>query len=81
MRTFLNRPDHLTRSAQELSRWRAAVDLASAAPLDGSLPVETVTVAGTEPAAYITNASAAHRVTATIGRSVARVRAAGAQQH
>jgi thioesterase domain-containing protein len=33
VRTFLNRPDHLTRSAREMARWDDAVALASAAVL------------------------------------------------
>ena len=39
VRTFLNRPDHLTRAAREMARWDEAVALASAAVLPERLHV------------------------------------------
>jgi pimeloyl-ACP methyl ester carboxylesterase len=43
---FLNRPDHLTRAASEVSRWDDTLRLAAAAPLSPGLPVRRVTLEG-----------------------------------
>lgn len=64
---FLNRPDHLTRSARELSRWDDTVRLAAAAAVD-NIPVHRITGAGSGRTALLTEAEAARAVsTAIIG--------------
>lgn len=75
MRAFLNRPDHLTRSAEELERWDETVQLAAAGPLPAGVMVEDVTGAGSAPAHYLTDTTDARRVAAAIITTVRRVRA------
>jgi pimeloyl-ACP methyl ester carboxylesterase len=74
LRAFLNRPDHLTRAASELSQWRLALDLASEASLDPALPIEPITVSGDKPLAYLTGAADAQRVAAAIVAAATHVR-------
>lgn len=51
MRAFLNRPDHLTRAAMEISRIEEVNDRAAAVRLDPAIPVTAVTLnVGTRPA-------------------------------
>ncbi len=72
---FLNRPDHLTRAAAELSRWDDAVGLAAAAAIDPSVAVMRVDAAGSEHAALLTDAGQAAKASGAIRSVVASVRA------
>jgi pimeloyl-ACP methyl ester carboxylesterase len=72
---FLNRPDHLTRAASELSRWNDAVTLASGATIDPSIPVTRIEAAGTSHTALLTDPARGAAVAAAIRSSVERVRA------
>jgi pimeloyl-ACP methyl ester carboxylesterase len=56
---FLNRPDHLTRAAHELSRWNEAVTLAQQSPLRPDLPVVRVAAAGSGDVTFLTDPSQA----------------------
>ena len=75
LRAFLNRPDHLTRAASELSRWNDAVTLASGATIDPSIPVTRIEAAGTSHTALLTDPARGAAVAAAIRSSVERVRA------
>jgi hypothetical protein len=44
LRSFLNRPDHLTRASREFARWEQAVSLAAEASLPDTLRVQTLTL-------------------------------------
>jgi pimeloyl-ACP methyl ester carboxylesterase len=72
---FLNRPDHLTRAAAELSRWNDTVVLAAAAPLDPSIPVTRIEAAGPSHTALLTDAAGGAAVAAALKASVAHARA------
>lgn len=70
---FLNRPDHLTRAADELSKWDETVTL-GASPLDASLRVEQLQVGGSAGAAPLNEAAEAKKVAAAIANVVTTVR-------
>ena len=72
---FLNRPDHLTRAASELSRWNETVALAANATIDPSIPVTRIEAAGPSRTALLTDAAGGAAVAAAIKASVAHVRA------
>ena len=72
---FLNRPDHLTRAAAELSRWDEAVGLAADAAIDASIAVVRVEAAGPGRAALLTDAGQARRVSDAIRGVVGTVHA------
>jgi len=72
---FLNRPDHLTRVAAELSRWDEAVALAAGAAIDPNIVVMRVEAAGREHAALLTDARQAARASDAIKHVVRSVRA------
>lgn len=55
LRTFLNRPDHLTRGGRELARWDEALALAGATPLDNRMLVIRVGTRGAEQVAFLNN--------------------------
>jgi len=63
---FLNRPDHLTRAADELSRWNEIVALADEARVKGTIPVVHLDIDGPEPLAFLTHESAANPILAAI---------------
>ncbi len=70
LRAFLNRPDHLSRAADELDEWNAAITLAA-----GSQPAAAVTVtavdAGTrDRIAFLTNPAAVEKVVSAIDGAV-----------
>jgi pimeloyl-ACP methyl ester carboxylesterase len=78
MRAFLNRPDHLTRAAQELSRRREVEDAARVVELDAAIAITSVSVGvGTQPAMFVEREGAA-KVSRAIDETLARVRSAGA---
>ena len=64
--SFLNRPDHLTRSGRELARWDETLRLASETPLPQGLPVAEVRTGSVEPGALITTPAVAANVTNAI---------------
>jgi pimeloyl-ACP methyl ester carboxylesterase len=71
---FLNRPDHLTRSAGELSRWNETVRLGSAVPLDPSLRVLRLEAGGTARSAGLNDSAQARVVSTAIANLVDVVR-------
>ncbi len=70
---FLNRPDHLTRSARELARWDDAVRIAAASPT-GRIPVVREQVRPGRMT-FLTNEADAGQVSAAIEGMVERARA------
>jgi pimeloyl-ACP methyl ester carboxylesterase len=77
LRSFLNRPDHLTRAAGELARWDDAVRRSEAAPLPGDLPVVQVEVEGRDRIALLADQRNATDVSDAIVRAVRRARSTG----
>jgi len=75
LRAFLNRPDHLTRAARELSRWDDTVALAQRAPLGDGLLVVRVDAAGRDKVAFLTDRQQAAAVEGAVLEAVAGVRA------
>jgi pimeloyl-ACP methyl ester carboxylesterase len=73
-RAFLNRPDHLTRGALEVSRLNETARAASAARLDPSLPVTQVTASREAPPALLDAADRARHVARAIEETVKRIR-------
>jgi pimeloyl-ACP methyl ester carboxylesterase len=74
--TFLNRPDHLTRSARELARWDDVVNAGTSAPLPPSLPVRPLSTSATGRIAFLTTEADARQVSAAILETVREVRKA-----
>ncbi len=74
VRTFLNRPDHLTRAATELSRWDETVRLAESAAVDPEISVVRVEAAGGERTALLTDAGQAREASDAIRRVTTSVR-------
>lgn len=74
LRSFLNRPDHLTRSARELARWDAAVALAGAVPVNGRIRIIRVGTRGAERVAFLNGRGDAEAATARIVEAVNLVR-------
>ena len=64
-RSFLNRPDHLTRGGYELERWDDIVALAAQAQ-PPAIPTRSIEVAGRDPLALITSDEQARQVAAAI---------------
>jgi pimeloyl-ACP methyl ester carboxylesterase len=73
-RAFLNRPDHLTRSAIEIERWDETVELARSAAIDPSLRVTRVTTSRQEPPALLASADRARTVTRAIEEAITEQR-------
>ena len=71
---FLNRPDHLTRAARELSRWNETVGRAAAAVLPHDFRVVRVTAAGPGRRAFLTDKRHADAAIDGIRRTVAATR-------
>lgn len=76
MKSFLNRPDHLTRAANEMARWNDAVNLADTAPTSPGLRVVAVSLNGTDRVTFLTDSSRAAEVTAAITTAVGQVASA-----
>jgi len=72
--TFLNRPDHLTRAARELSRWNETVARAEASPLRADLPVVRIKAAGSDTVTFLTDPALAAEAAAAVVRTVNAVR-------
>jgi pimeloyl-ACP methyl ester carboxylesterase len=77
LRTFLNRPDHLTRAAREIARWDETVSTAARAPLRPGLPIVRLET-GLGEFSFLTNPAQAGMVSAALEAAVARVRASRA---
>jgi len=75
LKAFLNRPDHLTRAARELSRWGDTVAMADAAPQRQALPVTQVVLEGSDRVALLADRKDAQDVAMAISRAVAVWRA------
>jgi pimeloyl-ACP methyl ester carboxylesterase len=72
--TFLNRPDHLTRAARELSRWNQTVARADESPVRPAITVIRVDAAGPGRVAFLTRPSQADVAAAAIIQTVDTVR-------
>ncbi len=72
--SFLNRPDHLTRSARELRKWDEAMAGAAAAPLPSGLAVERVTTAHPSRMGFLVRQEDAARVVEAVGRLIGPAR-------
>jgi pimeloyl-ACP methyl ester carboxylesterase len=72
-RAFLNRPDHLTRSALEISRMREAAAVATT-PIDPRIRIARVTVDGQQPPNLLASSDRAHTVARAIKEVVSQVR-------
>jgi pimeloyl-ACP methyl ester carboxylesterase len=70
LRAFLNRPDHLTRAALELSRWEETLALVARTPLADHVPVVRLGDAGRERLAFLTDAGIAEAAITAIGDTV-----------
>jgi pimeloyl-ACP methyl ester carboxylesterase len=66
LRAFLNRPDHLSRSADESMRWDDTIRLGAASPSPSDLPVRRVTTTGTGGLATLGETEPAARIAAAI---------------
>jgi pimeloyl-ACP methyl ester carboxylesterase len=73
MTAFLNRPDHLTRAANELDRWNDAVRLADGVSLAPDLSVASVRTDGPERVVFLTDSARAAEVTSAIVRAARQV--------
>jgi pimeloyl-ACP methyl ester carboxylesterase len=72
---FLDRPDHLTNAAGELSQWDETVAAATRATLPQDLPVRRVKASGTERVAFIVTDAEAAPVVAAVVDTVRNLRA------
>jgi hypothetical protein len=68
--SFLNRPDHLTRSARELRKWDEAMASAASAPLPPGLAVERVTTARPARVGFLVRQDDATRVVEAVTRVI-----------
>lgn len=66
--SFLNRPDHLTRSARELRKWDEALQGAAEAPLPSGLVVERVTTGAAAHVGFLVRQDDATRVVDAVSR-------------
>jgi pimeloyl-ACP methyl ester carboxylesterase len=66
LRTFLMRPDHLTRAARELAKWNETIALAESTPVPVNVPVVTLEISGQERDAMLTNRADAGKATNAI---------------
>ena len=71
---FLNRPDHLTRAARELSRWDDAVALADGAALDPTVRVVRIEAAGPGRFALLADEATARAASMVLKKMVESVR-------
>jgi pimeloyl-ACP methyl ester carboxylesterase len=74
MGAFLNRPDHLTRAALELSQLPALEDAARSAVLPPNLPVTRISVGTDEQPAMLVAPGDAAKVTQAIATTIKQVR-------
>ena len=75
MRAFLNRPDHLTRAAMEISQLEEVEAIARSVPVSSGIIVTTISIGTRGQPAMIVTHEDAMRVAQAIGDTIARVRA------
>ena len=75
LRAFLNRPDHMTRTADELREWRRTVTLAVNGTTEAAAPVTRLDIAGQDAVAFVPDDQAPAVAAAILG-AVRSVRAA-----
>jgi hypothetical protein len=75
MRAFLNRPDHLTRAALELSRLPEVEATARKTSLPPDIIVTSLSVGSRGQPAMLVSPEAAAQVTQAIGATITRARA------
>ena len=76
LRSFLYRPDHLTRATRELAQWNRTVTLAGAAALPPALPVIEVRIdEGGRRTAVLNRSEQADRAVAAIREAISRAKA------
>ncbi|MBI4264489.1 MAG: alpha/beta hydrolase [Acidobacteria bacterium] len=80
LRAFLNRPDHLTRTARELARWDDTIRLADAAALGPDVRVARVEAAGPARVAFLATRADADKATRAIADAVRAVRSPAARR-
>jgi pimeloyl-ACP methyl ester carboxylesterase len=68
--SFLNRPDHLTRSARELRKWDEAMASAASAPLPPGLAVERLSTARPARVSFLIHEEEAAQVAAAVRRLI-----------
>jgi hypothetical protein len=66
MRTFLYRPDHLTRAAQEVAQWSQTVNLAKVSTLHPLISVVQVSTPGHVVGSLLTSSDSEARTTVAI---------------
>jgi pimeloyl-ACP methyl ester carboxylesterase len=77
--SFLNRPDHLTRSARELRKWDETTASATTAPLSPDLAVVRVTTTRPARVGFLVHEDDAARVVDAVQRLLARERTSAAE--
>ena len=75
MRAFLNRPDHLTRAAMELSTLSEVERTTRDLSLSPSIVVTSISTGAHAQPAIVVSPEEAKRINLTIGETIARVRA------
>jgi pimeloyl-ACP methyl ester carboxylesterase len=70
LKTFLARPDHLTRSARELAAWNETVARGASADVPSTIPTATVRVMGDSREAMLTRRADADTATEAVLRMV-----------
>ena len=81
MRAFLNRPDHLTRAAMEISQLEEVEAAARSVPVSSTILVTTISIGTPGQPAMIVTHEDAMRVVQAIGATIARVRTLAVSQH
>ena len=81
MRAFLNRPDHLTRAAMEISQLEEVEAAARSVPVSSTILVTTISIGTRGQPAMIVTHEDAMRVAQAIDATVARVRTLHGAQH
>ena len=79
MRAFLNRPDHLTRAAQELSRMPEVEAAARRVPLPPNVVLTSVSIGAHSQPALLATPEESARVTQAITATITQVRAGDAR--
>lgn len=74
LRAFLNRPDHLARSAREIEAWDLTVRMAAGVDVPDTIPVIQITASGQDPVAFLTDPHEINVATSAIEDAVAHAR-------
>ena len=75
VKAFLNRPDHLSRAADEVRDWNAIVQHAAQVQPAAAMPVVTVDLGSSDRIAFLTSPAAVDRVVGAIEGAILKVRA------